>query len=172
MVFDLRDEPWIPVRLAGASARVGLRTLFQRAHEIADLELPVPPAASGLLRILAALTARIARDGEVPLDDVKRADDIDGWFALRAKVLTRRKFDPEAVDDYFDQEELAERFDLFGAERPFLQDPRLCTECVDAPRGTQSVRCEQAGAWTSHRCQRGCVVRALHRRGSSAHPGR
>ncbi|MFJ2769189.1 type I-E CRISPR-associated protein Cse1/CasA [Streptomyces sp. NPDC087300] len=129
--FDLRDEPWIPVRLAGASARVGLRMLFQRAHEIADLELAVPPAASGLLRILAALAARIARDGQARLGDAQQAEDIDDWFALRAKILTRKKFDPKAVDDYFDQEELAGRFDLFDVDRPFLQDPRLREECVD-----------------------------------------
>ncbi|MGW5639474.1 type I-E CRISPR-associated protein Cse1/CasA [Streptomyces sp. NPDC003832] len=56
--FDLRDEPWIPVRLlTGESVRLGLRQLFKQAHEIDDLELPVPPAAAGLMRILAAITA-------------------------------------------------------------------------------------------------------------------
>ncbi|MFI9724577.1 type I-E CRISPR-associated protein Cas7/Cse4/CasC [Streptomyces sp. NPDC052396] len=40
--FSLRDAPWIPVRLAGQSTRLGLRALFHRAHEIEDLEIPEP----------------------------------------------------------------------------------------------------------------------------------
>lgn len=36
------------------------------------------------------------------------------------------------MDVYFDQEALAGRFDLFDTQRPFLQDPRLVAECVDA----------------------------------------
>lgn len=132
MGFDLRDKPWVPVRFAaGSSAWVGLRELFRRAHEIEDLELPVPPAASGLLRILAAMTARMARiDGE-PLDDGGLSEDVDDWFASRDRLLARRCFSPGAVDAYFDKEVPQGRFDLFDPERPFLQDPRLREECVD-----------------------------------------
>ncbi|MFI1507599.1 type I-E CRISPR-associated protein Cse1/CasA [Streptomyces sp. NPDC020597] len=131
--FDLRDEPWIPVRLlTGESVRLGLRDLFQRAHEIADVELSVPPAAAGLLRILAAMTARISQDAGVRLDDAGVAEDIDDWHALRRRVLKRGRFDPQAVDAYFDREVPTGRFDLFDGERPFLQDPRLAAECVDA----------------------------------------
>ncbi|GGZ88590.1 hypothetical protein GCM10010389_28670 [Streptomyces echinoruber] len=133
--FDLRDEPWIPVRLlTGESVRLGLRGLFQQAHEIADLELPVPPAAAGLLRILAAMTARVARDGGVRLGDTGVAEDIEDWHALRRRILKRGRFDPEAVNAYFDEEVPAGRFDLFDEQRPFLQDPRLVAECVD-PKG-------------------------------------
>jgi len=131
-LFDLRDEPWIPVRLSGASVRVGLRELFHRAHEIEDLELPVPPAASGLLRILAAMTARIAHESGVRLGSEELTDEIEDWLVLRAKVLARGRFDAEAVDVYLDKDELSGRFDLFDAERPFLQDPRLRSECLDA----------------------------------------
>ncbi|MET9503496.1 type I-E CRISPR-associated protein Cse1/CasA [Streptomyces sp. NPDC006622] len=131
--FDLRDEPWIPVRLlTGESVPVGLRELFRRAHEIADVELPVPPAAAGLLRILAAMTARIAHDAGVRLDDAGVAEDIEDWHALRRRILKRGRFDPEAVDAYFDRRVPAGRFDLFDRQRPFLQDPRLAAECVDA----------------------------------------
>ncbi|MDX2821574.1 type I-E CRISPR-associated protein Cse1/CasA [Streptomyces ipomoeae] len=132
--FDLRDEPWIPVRWAnGASARCGLRELFHRAHEIVDVELPVPPAASGLLRILAAMTARIARDDDgVRLDDADAAEEIAAWLEVRDQVLAAGRFDPKAVDAYLDEEVPAGRFDLFDPVRPFLQDPRLATECVDA----------------------------------------
>ena len=132
--FDLREEPWIPVRWAnGASGRCGLRELLHRAHEIADLELPVPPAASGLLRILAAMTARIARDtDDVRLDDEDAEQEVTTWLGIRASVLAAGRFDPEAVDAYLDEEVPAGRFDLFDPVRPFLQDPRLVAECVDA----------------------------------------
>ncbi|MEV0641660.1 type I-E CRISPR-associated protein Cse1/CasA [Streptomyces sp. NPDC050619] len=132
--YDLRDEPWIPVRWAnGASSRCGVRELFHRAHEIVDLELPVPPAASGLLRILAAMTARIARDDEgVLLDDEDAAEEITAWLEMRDQVLAAGRFDPEAVDAYLDEEVPAGRFDLFDSVRPFLQEPRLEAECLDA----------------------------------------
>ncbi|WP_330324683.1 type I-E CRISPR-associated protein Cse1/CasA [Streptomyces pseudovenezuelae] len=130
--FDLRDEPWIPVRWgSGASSWCGLRELFHRAHEIVDLELPVPPAASGLLRILAAMTARIARDEGVRLDDEDIAEEITTWLETRERVLASGQFDPTAVEAYLDEEVPAGRFDLFDPVRPFLQDPRLAAECVD-----------------------------------------
>ncbi|WP_369387173.1 type I-E CRISPR-associated protein Cse1/CasA [Streptomyces sp. CG1] len=132
--FDLRDEPWIPVRwINGASGRCGLRELFHRAHEIADLELPVPPAVSGLLRILAAMAARIACgvDG-ARLDDEDVAEEIATWLEAREQVLAGGRFDPKAVDAYLDEEVPEGRFDLFDPVRPFLQDPRLVAECVDA----------------------------------------
>ncbi|WP_431315655.1 type I-E CRISPR-associated protein Cse1/CasA [Streptomyces murinus] len=132
--FDLRDEPWIPVRLlTGGSARMGLRELFKRAHEIEDLEVPVPPAAAGLMRVLAAITARIAGHGDDRLDDPDIAeDDIGEWLRLRRRVLKAGRFRPEDVDAYFDKQVPAGRFDLFDEQRPFLQDPRLRAECVDA----------------------------------------
>ncbi|MGW9027914.1 type I-E CRISPR-associated protein Cse1/CasA [Streptomyces sp. NPDC055722] len=133
--FDLRDEPWVPARLlTGESVRLGLRQLFKQAHEITDLELPVPPAAAGLLRILAAITARIAQEGGVRLDDTGVAEDIDDWHALRRRILQRGRFEPAAVDAYLDKEVPAGRFDLFDEQRPFLQDPRLIAQCVD-PKG-------------------------------------
>ncbi|REE61423.1 CRISPR-associated Cse1 family protein [Streptomyces sp. 3212.3] len=130
--FDLRDEPWVPVRLvSGESVRVGFRGLFTRAHEIEDLELPVAPAASGLMRILAAMTTRMAHHEGVRLDDEDAAEEIAAWYALRRAVLGAGRFDPDAVDAYFDEQVPERRFDLFDEERPFLQDPRLAKECVD-----------------------------------------
>ncbi|MDX3180485.1 type I-E CRISPR-associated protein Cse1/CasA [Streptomyces sp. NPDC013130] len=131
--FDLRDEPWIPVRLlTGESVRLGLRQVFKQAHEIEDLELPVPPAAAGLMRILAAITSRISAEGDDRLDDLDVAENVKDWLDLRRRVLRAGRFGPEAVDRYFDEDVPAGRFDLFDLERPFLQDPRLRTECVDA----------------------------------------
>ncbi|MGW3163348.1 type I-E CRISPR-associated protein Cse1/CasA [Streptomyces sp. NPDC001142] len=130
--FDLRVEPWIPVRLrSGASARVGFRELFKQAHDIEDLELPVPPAAAGLMRVLAPIAARIAQDGGDRLDSRDIAEEIEDWYELRARVLKTGRFHPDAVDAYFDQEALTGRFDLFDPTRPFLQDPRLGKQCLD-----------------------------------------
>ncbi|GGM23206.1 hypothetical protein GCM10010129_79450 [Streptomyces fumigatiscleroticus] len=132
--FDLRDEPWIPVKWAsGESARCGLRQLFHRAHEIVDLELPVPPAAAGLMRVLAVMTARIARDGDgLRLDDEDLVEEATDWLEARDRVLARGRFDEKAVDAYFDEEVPPGRFDLFDPLRPFLQDPRLERECRNA----------------------------------------
>ncbi|MFF4935346.1 type I-E CRISPR-associated protein Cse1/CasA [Streptomyces griseofuscus] len=131
--FDLRDEPWIPVRLlTGGSARLGLRELFKRAHEIDDLELPLPPAAAGLMRVLAAITSRIGDHSVDRLDDPDIAEDIAEWLRLRRRVLKAGRFRPEDVDAYFDERVPPGRFDLFDEQRPFLQDPRLRAECVDA----------------------------------------
>ncbi|MGH8917563.1 MAG: type I-E CRISPR-associated protein Cse1/CasA, partial [Actinomycetes bacterium] len=129
----LRGSPWIPVTLKnGSSTSLGLRELFHRAHEIEGLELPVPPAASGLLRILAALTARIAAGSDgVRLDDEDLAEDARGWLRQRNQVLARGRFDVGAVDAYLDEEVPEGHLDLFHPTRPFLQDPRLRTECVD-----------------------------------------
>lgn len=130
--FDLRDEAWIPVRTSAGQRRVGLRELFKDAHQIEDLEVPVPPAASGLLRILAAIAARVgAADDGTTLDDEDEAESLGNWLQLRRRVLGAQRFDPAVVDAYFDRPDLAGRFELFGEARPFLQDPRLVRECVD-----------------------------------------
>ncbi len=94
---------------------VGLRELFRHAHELEDLAVPVPPAAAGLLRILYALTARVTG-----------LDSRAGWSDRQLDVLDGGRFDPRAVEAYFDR--FADRFDLFG-ERPWMQDPRLAREC-------------------------------------------
>lgn len=138
--FDLRDEPWIPVRFrTGATgsapaspSAVGLRELFLRAHEIEDIELPIPPAATGLLRLLYAMTARIAHDGETPLDNEELAESRPAWLAARNGALRAGRFAPDSVHAYFDAPSWAGRFDLFHPDRPFLQDPRLPGECTDA----------------------------------------
>ncbi len=122
--FDLRDEPWIPVRTLAGTKQVGLRDLFLHAHEIEDLAIPVPPAASGLMRILCVMTARISG-----LDDPDSG--ADEWLAERnAALLKPEGFDPGAVGGYFDRPDLADRFFLFGGERPFLQDPLLARQCA------------------------------------------
>ncbi|MCC3772753.1 type I-E CRISPR-associated protein Cse1/CasA [Streptomyces sp. UNOC14_S4] len=107
------------MRTATCYRQVGLRALFLGAHTFDDLALAVPPAASALLRIATAITARITG-----LDD---ADLSAGqWNALRRELLTRTGgFDPEAVHTYFD----SYCFEVFDPVRPWLQDALLAEQC-------------------------------------------
>jgi len=118
--FDLRDRPWLPVRVGLDTRHVGLRWLLSHAHEVDDLAVAIPPAATGLWRVLYALAARITG-----LDDPDLS--ADEWTDLRLQVAERGRMDESAVDAYLDR--WAERFDLFHPERPWLQDPRLSSEC-------------------------------------------
>jgi len=123
--FDLRYRPWIPVRYvhdASGPPMIGLAELFLRAHEIADITMPVPPAASGLWRILYLIAARISG-----LDDLEAFDDIQSWKRARNQALHARRFDPGAAETYLS--EYGDRFDLFSPAWPWLQDPRLSDEC-------------------------------------------
>ncbi|MFC8222877.1 type I-E CRISPR-associated protein Cse1/CasA [Streptomyces sp. NPDC057362] len=116
--FSAADHPWIDVRTGGQYDQVGLRPLFLDAHRIDDLALPQPPAASALLRIAAAITARITG-----LDDPELT--ASQWNALRRSRLAEGRFDPDAVHTYFDQHV----WDVFDPVRPWLQTPSLRTEC-------------------------------------------
>ncbi len=120
--------------MGAGTTRLGLRDLFKQAHLIHDLEVPLPPAASGLLRILVAMSARIAQVDAERLDDPEVAEDLGEWLDLRQRILDEGRFSPEAVDAYLDETVPQGHLDLFDVPRPFLQDPRLPTECVDGNR--------------------------------------
>ncbi|WP_414167044.1 type I-E CRISPR-associated protein Cse1/CasA [Streptoverticillium reticulum] len=147
-LYDLRVEPVLPVRWAGHAPvgnrpeAVGLRDLFLRAHEISALAVPLPPALSALYRILYALTARIT--------GLDRPDD---WHEDRFTILDAGCFSPESVCAYFDTPDRAQRFRLYDPQYPFLQDPRLTTEC-DKPAGVNKlVTTRPSGsnhAWFEH----------------------
>lgn len=127
---DLRDKPWIPVRLlTGESARLGLRQVFEQAHEIEDLELPVPLAAAGLMRTLAAITARIAVDEDDRLDDLDVAGNVQDWIVLRRRVVRTGRFDPDAVDSY-----------PRHAQRAWRDILDLLTECLPMTEDTENHR--------------------------------
>ncbi|MDA0564155.1 type I-E CRISPR-associated protein Cse1/CasA [Streptomonospora sp. S1-112] len=126
--FDLVSQPWIPVRWHAESAAdqrpraVGLAELFSRAHEIAGIDLPLPPAESGLMRLLYAMTAQITG-----LIDIADHDD---FHDAREELLETGALPADAVAAYFAATHRC--FDLFDARRPFLQDPRLVEECRDS----------------------------------------
>lgn len=105
-----------------APEMLGLRDVLVRSHELADVELPLPPASAVLWRMLALITARITGLDQAPGKNPKSR-----WQARRARLLSEGRLDPAAVDAYF--AEHAGRFDLFHPERPWLQDPRLREEC-------------------------------------------
>ena len=122
---DVRDAPLIPALHRDGPSVFGLRRLLQEAHKIRDLAIPIPPAASALLRLLYAIVARITR-----LDDPDL--DADEWTAARNALLgADGGFDPDAIDGYLDREDLADRWYLFGGARPFLQDASLTTVCAE-----------------------------------------
>lgn len=129
--YDLLIQRTFPVRWADHAPpddrpeAVGLRELFTRAHEIAGIAIPLPPALSALYRVLVALTARIAR-----------LDQADGWSDCRYELLNAGHFDPGRITAYFD--EYSDRFRLYDPQRPFLQDPRLTAQC-DKPAGVNKL---------------------------------
>ncbi|MFJ3799937.1 type I-E CRISPR-associated protein Cse1/CasA [Streptomyces sp. NPDC090088] len=120
--FPTDKEPWIPVLfLDGHQEDLGWRQVLLRAHTIEDLALPLPPAASAVLRTLVAMAARISG-----LDDPHLSA---GEWARRRRDLLKNPdgFDPARVEAYFDHHV----WDLFHPERPFLQDPRLAEQCTE-----------------------------------------
>lgn len=146
--FDLRDEPWLPVRASdGVERLVGLRDLLLSAHRLDDLAVPVPPAASGIWRILYALAARVTG-----LDDPAYTDSrLQDWLKERKRLLRVGSFDPERVAAYLDGE-FHGRFDLFGP-RPFLQEPRLVDQCSKSSGINKLVFARPSGnnhAWFAH----------------------
>ncbi|GLW56803.1 type I-E CRISPR-associated protein Cse1/CasA [Kitasatospora phosalacinea] len=116
--FSAADDPWIDVRTAHRYETVGLRELLLRAHEFDDLALPVPPAASALLRILVVICARTTGldDPDLPASQ---------WNALRREHLAAGRFDATAVHTYID----AHEWDAFHPHRPWMQDPLLAAQC-------------------------------------------
>lgn len=140
--FDLADRPWIPVVAGRDSKLVGLRELFLRAAEFDDLAVPVPPAASGMWRILYAITARVTG-----LDALRGAQ----WRQRQEQVLDQSGFALDDVDAYFGK--YRDRFDLLDAHRPWMQDPRLAVECPKPSGVNKLVFDRPAGntqVWFSH----------------------
>ncbi|MBX6356498.1 MAG: type I-E CRISPR-associated protein Cse1/CasA [Micromonosporaceae bacterium] len=142
--FDLRERPWIPVRRGSERFEVGLRELLVRAHELTDIDVPLGPVAAGLWRVLYLLAARV---GELDDDELSVAE----FDELRLELLAEGGFDEKRVDAYFDR--YADRFDLFDAQRPWLQDPRLAEQCPATSGLNQIVLgrpAKNSHVWFSH----------------------
>ncbi|WP_328635345.1 type I-E CRISPR-associated protein Cse1/CasA [Streptomyces sp. NBC_00356] len=117
----MATQPSVPVRmLTGERQLLGWHAVLSRAHEIEDLDLPFPPAASGLKRMLAAAVARITR-----LDQPDMPTQT--WLRARNDHLEHiTGFDPAAVDSYC----ASHVWDLYDPVRPFLQDRLLAKQCA------------------------------------------
>lgn len=124
-VYNLFDEPWIPVRWApditdDRPERVGLRDLLLLSGDIAALAISDPPAHSALLRILYALTARVTK-----LDEAGPGD----WGMRRVKILDAGQLPRDEINTYVS--DYRHRFFLYDSEggRPWMQDARLADQC-------------------------------------------
>lgn len=152
-LYYLPVEPCVPVRWrSNISARdrperVGFKDLLVHAHDIAGLAVPLPPAASALMRVLYALALRITRlDRREPTD--RSGED---WDDRRFSILDDGRFSEEHIDDYFNQ--YADRLWLYHPERPFLQDPRLSEQCPKPAGVNKLVTTRPSGgnhSWFSH----------------------
>jgi len=99
--MNLIGDPWIPVvDDDGKSVTVGLRELYERAHEIRDLALQ-PPQRIAVTRLLLCIT-HAALDGP---------EDEDDWRSCKDRIV------PESLAYLAER---LDRFELYG-ERPFLQ---------------------------------------------------
>lgn len=134
--FDLCTRPWIPVDTPDGITLVGLRELLLRAHEFADLAVTLPPAASGLMRMLYAVAAR--------LTDLNTCDNRNAWTRRRYELLREAKgFDSVSVEDYLSRHQ--EGLFLFDPARPFLQDPRLVEQSASRSGVNKLVMARPAG---------------------------
>ena len=114
--YNLLDEGWIPVLLTdGGVERLGIRDVFLRANDIADLACELPTQNMAIQRVLEAICYRV-----VPLEDK------DDW-----KELWRQGLPTDEILAYL--ERWRDRFYLFGGRYPFMQGPDLHT-----PKGTVS----------------------------------
>ncbi len=116
--FNLLDDPWLPCLVPGAHGSVrrdelGLRAVLGRAHEIAELSTPSPLITVALYRLLIAVAHRVFGPA-----------DAEAWREL----WDARQPDAARLDAYLDSDALRGRFDLFDAEHPFYQAPRLGVE--------------------------------------------
>ena len=135
--FSLDHRHCVPVSAGGVTRGVGFRELFISAHHLDGLAVALPPAASGLMRVLYAMAARITG-----LDTA--ADGVDGWLDRRFDLLQEEAaFDLGAVNDYFDR--YVDGLRLHDPRRPFLQDPRLADECSGTSGVNKLVLSRPAG---------------------------
>ncbi|MET8183344.1 type I-E CRISPR-associated protein Cse1/CasA [Streptomyces sp. NPDC005336] len=137
--FDLRTRPWLPVRTreGGAASSVSLRELLLNAHRIDGLTVGLPPAASGLMRVLCAMAARIT--------GLHTASNTADWQDLRYDMLEAEQgFHPASVDDYLSEH--GSRMRLHDPVRPFLQDPRLADESPNHSGVNKLVMARPAGS--------------------------
>ena len=108
MVFDIRTEPWIPVRaLTGKSLMMGLQELLEKAHELQDIDGVTPMETYSVYRFLTVF-----------LMDVYRPETWDD----KDVILSKGCFELRKIEAYIDKcERAGVCFDIFDKDRPFMQ---------------------------------------------------
>ncbi|MHB9145224.1 MAG: type I-E CRISPR-associated protein Cse1/CasA [Symbiobacteriia bacterium] len=107
--FNLLTEPWIPARAAdGTVQEYGLLDLLANAHTLIGVVDPAPPIQFGLYRILIAFL--------IDALAIRELDDLED------RLLQEGPLDPAELNRYVERVG-RDRFDLFGADHPFLQTP-------------------------------------------------
>ena len=102
MSFNLWTERWVPVLFENGDRReVGLRDLLQRAHEMVEIDDPLPTVCYGLYRMLVALVM-----------DIHQFEELDQL----ADALEKGRFEAENLGTY--EDEFGKLFDLFDEKRP------------------------------------------------------
>lgn len=106
--FNVLTDPWIPVfMLDGRRKTIGLRELFQNAHEIKEISVTSPLEEYALYRFASVFLMDALRP--------KRESDL-------RSMLVKGKFDMNAISAYITQcEKEGVSFDLFDQDRPFMQ---------------------------------------------------
>ncbi|MCP2256505.1 hypothetical protein LX15_000188 [Streptoalloteichus tenebrarius] len=145
--FDLAIQPWIPViDKDGKPRRMGLQDVLVHAHDLTELDLPLPPAEAALWRVLSAIAYEITGLGESGVDP-------DEWRSRQERLVRDGRFDEAEIKKYFVG--YSGRFDLFHPERPWLQDPRLRQQCAETAGINKLVLGRPVGVngptwWTRH----------------------
>lgn len=107
-VFNLLDEPWIPVRTCGGEIReISLTDALLNARDYAALAETSPPNLIALYRLLLAVLHRALTTNNGAWRDADRAR----WF--------REGLPEEPIRVYLEQ--WRERFWLFHSQHPFMQ---------------------------------------------------
>ena len=145
------DRPWIPVRYVhGASGppAAGLAGLFLRAHEIADITVPVPPAA---LRPVADLVPDRGAD-QRPGRPGRPWTASGRWKQARNRALERRAVRaPRPSRGTSPGTPTGST--CSDPARPWLQDPRLAGQCPKNTGVNKLVMGRATGnnlVWLSH----------------------
>lgn len=134
--FDLRTEPWIPVRtLDGTRVSLGIRQVIQDAHKLAWMEFPNPLTNIGIFRVLLAAIHSM-ENGPRSRDE---------WLS----IYSRGRFEARKVSEYF--EKWSDRFDLFHEQYPFLQTAGLENQDKKGNPRPQSVALLQHEIASGHR---------------------
>lgn len=123
--YDLIAQPWIPVvQLDGSTAKIGLKALLERAHEIREIADPSPLTTFALYRFTLAVVHSVLRG---PRDTTE-------WNRL----WKGGHFSQKDLSGYF--KKWHDRFDLFHPQHPFLQVADFVTVKGETPVTTPVVR--------------------------------